>query len=117
MKASFISVLATLAAFQTVLALPSAEADAKRDALEEKLPNGIYAEHVNDDGTSTWEFLGPVNTTAAEPAVEKRQGSFGVHCDNQFVNSNHRWAATNGLADYCGNGRFFNSKRISICKY
>lgn len=115
MKASILSLLATLAAFQTAAALP-AEASAKLTPIPEGLPDGIYAGNLNDDGTTSWEFIEAVKVTAP-PAVEKRQGGYGVLCDtSRWVNSDERWSALNGLADYCGNGRFFNSRTISVRK-
>ncbi|KAK4158699.1 hypothetical protein QBC43DRAFT_328502 [Cladorrhinum sp. PSN259] len=117
MKASFFSVLASLAAFQTALALPAVasagKAEGKLAPLPEGLPEGIYAGNLNEDGTTSWELIETVNSTAA-PAVEKRQGNFGAHCDfSHTVNSNDRWQATMALANLCGSGRYYNSKSIA----
>ncbi|KAK0666520.1 hypothetical protein QBC41DRAFT_339000 [Cercophora samala] len=116
MKASFFSILATLAVFQTASALPT-EAGASKVAkagLPEGLEDGIYVEKLNDDGSSTWELVEALNSTA--PAVEKRQGSFGTHCDFARagqLNSGSRQNAINALANRCGGGFFFNGLRIS----
>lgn len=139
MKASFFPLLATLAAsaFQTTSALPAPDAEAgsisgrapepKLAPFPQGLPDGVYAGNLNEDGTTTWELIDTLNTTALaaraaadanEDAMEKRQGAFGVHCDYPtFVNSNDRFSALNGLADWCGwGGRFFNSRTVSVRK-
>ncbi|CAP68320.1 uncharacterized protein PODANS_7_3665 [Podospora anserina S mat+] len=119
MKASFSSVLAALAAFNTALALPT-EASASNVAkagLPEGLPDGIYIEKLADDGSVAFERVADVNITApAEVAsLHKRQGSFGPHCDYDragWLDSNNRQNAINALANGCGDGWFFNAPRV-----
>jgi len=140
MKTSFASLVALMAvAFSTVSALPSPDASSpslmRRGTLA-PLPagskDGFYAGTLNDDGTTTWKFLGAdasavsasINSTATHPIdvsahnsgdleLERRADS-GAHCDTtQLINSNDRANAATGFANMCGNGLFFGTFSIT----
>ncbi|KAK4191884.1 hypothetical protein QBC35DRAFT_554681 [Podospora australis] len=119
MKTTLITVLAaSLATLASAIPAPAAaEGKVQLAPLPAGSVDGIYAGDLNEDGTTKWTLIEALNnsTASAPAAVEKRQGASGVHCAGSWVNSDDRYAALLALGDYCGpNGRFFNSRTISV---
>jgi hypothetical protein len=103
-------ILATIAAL--AVAAPAERQSGSLPPLPAGSLDGIYVSSVHADGSAFWEYKGPVDTNVTTSSLFTRD-SAGVHCNGNYIGNDAQGAA-NAFRDFCGQGKHFDGKSISV---